>query len=137
MMRTGLLILIGAGGGVLVAAGVVALLVGLGIITRFAGISRTAVHTKLYESMILLGAVYGNTFTVYGMTIFKGRLMLAVLGLTAGMYVGAWIMALAEVINIFPIAARRIGLAKGISVIVIFLALGKTIGSLLYFYMGW
>ena len=137
MMRTGLLILIGAGGGVLVAAGVVALLVGLGIITRFAGISRTAVHTKLFESMILLGAVYGNMFTVYGMTIFKGRLMLAVLGLTAGMYVGAWIMALAEVINIFPIAARRIGLAKGISVIVIFLALGKTIGSLLYFYMGW
>lgn len=39
MMRTGLLILIGAGGGVLVAAGVVALLVGLGIITRFAGIN--------------------------------------------------------------------------------------------------
>ena len=75
MMRTGLLILIGAGGGVLVAAGVVALLVGLGIITRFAGISRTAVHTKLYESMILLGAVYGNMFTVYGMTIFKGRLV--------------------------------------------------------------
>lgn len=137
MMRTGLLILIGAGGGVLVAAGVVALLVGLGIITRFAGISHTAVHTKLYESMILLGAVYGNMLTVYGMTIFKGRLMLAVLGLAAGMYVGAWIMALAEVINIFPIAARRIGLAKGISVIVIFLALGKIIGSLLYFYMGW
>lgn len=137
MMQTGLLLLIGSGGGVLVAAGVVALLVGLGIITRFAGISRTAVHTQLYESAILLGAVYGNMLTVYGMTIFKGRLMLAVVGLTSGMYVGAWIMALAEVINIFPIAARRIGLAKGISVIVITLALGKTVGSLLHFYMGW
>lgn len=137
MMKTGLLILIGSGGGVLVAAGVVALLVGLGIITRFAGISRTAVHTKLYESALLLGAVYGNLLTVYEMTVFRGRFLLAVVGLTSGMYVGAWIMALAEVINIFPIAARRIGLAKGISVIVITLALGKTIGSLLYFYMGW
>lgn len=137
MMKNGLLILIGSGGGILVAAGVVALLVGLGIITRFAGISRTAVHTKLYESAILLGAVYGNLLTVYGMTVFRGRFLLAVVGLTSGMYVGAWIMALAEVINIFPIAARRIGLAKGISVIVITLALGKTIGSLLHFYMGW
>lgn len=137
MMKTGLLIIIGAGGGVLVAAGVVALLVGLGIITRFAGISRTAVHTRLYESAILLGALYGNLLTVYGITPFTGRFMLAVVGLVAGMYVGAWIMALAEVINIFPIAARRIELAKGISFIVISLALGKTIGSVLFFYMGW
>lgn len=137
MIRTGLLLLIGSGGGLLVAAGVVALLVGLGIITRFAGISRTAAHTKLYESAILLGAVYGNLLTVYHMTVFRGRFLLAVVGLTSGMYVGAWIMALAEVINIFPIAARRIGLAKGISVIVISIALGKTIGSLLHFYMGW
>lgn len=128
---------IGFGGGVLVAAGVVALLVGLGIITRFAGISRTAAHTKLYESAVFLGAVSGNLLTVYGITVKAGRIGLALLGLTAGMYVGAWIMALAEVINIFPIAARRIGLTKGISLIVIAIAFGKMTGSLLFFYMGW
>lgn len=125
------------GGGVLVAAGVVALLVGLGIITRFAGISRTAKHNRLYETAIFLGAVFGNLLTVYELYVPAGRFGLAFLGLCAGIYVGGWIMALAEVIRIFPIYVRRIGLTKGISFVVIAIALGKTAGSLLHFYMRW
>lgn len=125
------------GGGVLVAAGVVALLVGLGIITRFAGIAHMAKHNELYETAVLCGAVFGNLLTVYGMRVPAGRPGLAVMGLFAGIYVGGWIMALAEVIRIFPIYARRIGLTKGISLIVIAIALGKITGSLIHFYMRW
>lgn len=125
------------GGGVLVAAGVVALLVGLGIITRFVGISHTAKHNRLYESAIFFGALFGNILTVYEPYVPIGRLGLALLGLCAGIYVGGWIMALAEVIRIFPVFARRLGITKGISLIVIAIAFGKTLGSLLHFYMRW
>lgn len=127
----------GLGGGFLVAAGVVALLVGLGIITRFAGITHTALHNRLYETAILTGAVFGNLVTIYEIAVPVGRIGLALLGVTAGMYVGAWVMALAEVVKIFPIFSRRIGLTKGLSLVVISIALGKITGSLLHFYMRW
>ena len=48
---------------------------------------------------------------------------------------GGWIMALAEIVNIFPILARRIGFVKGMSAMVISIALGKTLGSLYHFFM--
>ncbi len=129
--------IIGFGGGFLVAGGVIALVVGLGIITRFAGITHTAVHNRLYEMAVLLGGIYGTMATVFRFPLPGGRVGMAVQGLTAGMYVGAWIMALAEVVHMFPIFARRIGLTKGVSFVVLAIALGKVTGSLLHFYMGW
>ena len=137
MIRMIVMVLMALGGGFLVAAGVVALLVGLGIITRFTGISHTAVHNRLYETAIVLGAVYGNLMTVYAVGLELGWPGLIVFGISAGMYVGGWIMALAEVINIFPVFSRRIGLTKGFSLIVIAIAVGKMLGSLLHFYMRW
>ena len=128
---------LGLGGGFLVAAGVVALLVGLGIITRFTGLSHTAAESRLYETAIILGAMGGNFLTVYQITVPAGRIGLALLGLSAGIYVGGWIMALAEVVNIYPVFARRIGLVKGASFVVLAIAFGKIVGSLLYFYQRW
>ena len=129
--------IIGLSGGLVIAGGVIALLVGLGVITRFVGISHTAGRVKIYETAILAGAVCGTLMTVYQPTIpleFPG---LAVLGLFSGIFVGGWILALAEVVNIFPILARRIGLTRGLSMVVIAIALGKMTGSLLHFYLRW
>lgn len=136
-IRNLILWLIGLGGGMLIAGGVIALIVGLGILNRFAGITHTAKHTMLYETMVLAGSMYGVLLTVFGVRMPFGRMGLLVQGLAAGIYVGSWIMALAEVVRIFPIFARRVGLTKGISMVVIAVALGKTTGSLLQFYMGW
>ncbi len=137
MTRTLIMTLAALGGGFLVAAGVVALLVGLGIITRFTGISHTALHNRLYETSVCLGALFGNLLTVYRVPAGLGWPGLLLLGISAGVYVGGWIMALAEVIHIFPVFARRIGLVKGLSFLVIAVALGKMAGSLLFFYMRW
>lgn len=136
-LRNLVLWIIGLGGGFLVAGGVVALIVGLGIVTRFAGITHTALHNRLYETVILLGTMFGIALSVYQVRIPAGRAGLAVQGFAAGMYVGGWIMALAEIVNIFPIFSRRIGLTKGFSYIVISIAAGKVIGSLLQFFMSW
>ena len=58
------LALIGFSGGFIVAGGVVALMVGLGIITRFIGISRTAKHIRGVEDAILLGAAVGTIVNI-------------------------------------------------------------------------
>ncbi|WP_249309772.1 stage V sporulation protein AB [Jingyaoa shaoxingensis] len=123
--------------GFLVAGGVIALIVGLGIVTRLVGITHTAKENRWYESMIFTGAILGNMLTVYRIPLSLGRPGLLILGVSAGIYTGGWIMALAEMVHMFPIFSRRIGITTGISMIIWNLALGKILGSLLQFYMNW
>ncbi len=132
-----LLGLIGFASGFIVAGGVVALMIGLGIIIRFIGISHTAERIRYYEDAILLGAVAGTILTTYNVSVVIGSWILVPLGLFTGIFVGGWIMALAEVINVFPVYCRRLGITKGLSWIVITIAAGKVLGSLLHFYMRW
>ena len=120
-----------------VASGVVAFIISLGIVPRYAGITRTAQRVKLYEDCSMLGAFLGNILFLYGGNIPVGTAGLAVLGLFSGIFLGSWIIALGEVVNIFSIMARRIGLTKGIGIIIIAMALGKTLGSLFFFWKGW
>lgn len=42
-------------------------------------------------------------------------------------------MALAEIMNVFPIMFRRFHLKMGLSWVITFMAIGKTIGGLWYF----
>ena len=109
----------------------------LGIITRFVGITHTAKHVKGYETAILAGAIFGNLLTVHQIRIPLGIFGLVLMGVLFGIFVGGWILALAEIVNIFPIFARRIGITKGYSLIVIAIAVGKTAGSLYHFYRRW
>ena len=92
---------------------------------------------RYFEDAILLGAVVGTILTVYEVSLPLGAWILAVGGLFMGIFVGGWILALAEVINVFPVYCRRLGITKGLSWIVISIAAGKTLGSLLLFFMRW
>ena len=103
----------------------------------FVGITHTAKHVKGYETAILAGAIFGNLLTVHQIRIPLGIFGLVLMGVLFGIFVGGWILALAEIVNIFPIFARRIGITKGYSLIVIAIAVGKTAGSLYHFYRRW
>lgn len=129
--------IVGFSSGSLIAGGVVALMVGLGIIRRFAGISHTAGHAGWYETAICLGGIWGNWMTVFFPEFLTGKTGLLIMGAFFGIFVGSWIMALAELLNVYPVFARRLGLTKGNSWIVLSLALGKIAGSLLEFYLRW
>lgn len=133
----GFLGLIGFASGFIVAGGVVALMVGLGIITRFIGVSHTAKRIALYEDAILLGGVIGTILTTFDVKLVLGVWVLVIAGAFTGVFVGGWIMALAEIVNVFPVYSRRFGITKGTSWAVLTLAVGKTLGSLWQFYMRW
>ena len=127
---------IGFGGGMIAAGGMVALLIGLGITPRFAGITHTADRILLYEDFTMLGAVAGNVLQLYEPSLAVGKIGLAVYGLGAGMFLGAWILALAEMVDVFPIAIRRLKIKVGVPLIIVAVAAAKICGSLLYFYQG-
>lgn len=131
------LAVIGFCAGVIIAGGVVGLLIGLSIVPRYAGVTHTGKHILLYEDITLLGIVFGNLFFLYRWPIPGGMVFLGLCGLFSGIFLGGWIMALAEMADVFPIFSRRIKLTNGIRLVVIAVALEKALGSLYYFYQRW
>ena len=123
--------------GIIVASGAAAFVISLGLVPRYAGITRTAQNVRLYEDCSMLGAFLGNVLFLYSGRLSLGNAGLAIYGVFAGVFLGSWIIALGEVVNIFSIMTRRIGITKGIGLIIIVMAVGKTLGSLLFFWKGW
>lgn len=134
-----ILALIGLSSGALVAGGVFGFIVSLGVISDFADRTHTGNKVLLYENAVMLGATLGNIFHIYQTPIsFPGSgILLSIFGLFSGVFVGCWAMALAEILNVFPIFVRRGKLIKCIPYIILSIALGKAIGSIIYFFLGW
>lgn len=128
---------IGLSAGIIIAGGVVGLLIGLSIIPRYAGITHTSEHMLLYEDVTLLGAVFGNIFYMYELSLPLGTPFLALYGLFSGIFLGGWILSLAEMADVFPIFSRRIRFTEGMPKVIICVALGKMAGSLLFFWKAW
>lgn len=138
------------GFGLLSSGGVFTVFVTVGLVPRLADKTHTATKIILYENCIVAGAILGCLFSVYPDFFEKilgqsalgnisgwevwGSLFLATFGIFAGMFVGCFAIAIAEMLNTIPIFTRRISLGKGAGIVMLCLALGKTVGSLIYFY---
>ncbi len=129
--------ILGLSAGFGVAAGLFSFIIGLGVVSDFADRTHTGDHILFYEDCIALGGMLGNIFWVYHIRIPNGEWLLPVFGLFSGIFVGCWSMALAEVLNIFPIFVRRVKLLKCIPYLILGMALGKGIGAFVFFYMRW
>ncbi len=132
------LILIGAGAGGIISAGVFAFLAIIGVYPRLIGKTGTKNHILLYETVIILGGALGNILDLYEfpipMGVLTGNILMAVFGLSVGIFVGCLAMSLAETLKTLPVISRRIHLAVGIQYIILAVAAGKLLGSLVYFY---
>ena len=128
---------VGLASGVAVAAGLFSFLIGLGVVSDFADRTHTGQQILLYEDCIMAGGILGNIFWVYGIKIPGGNYLVPVFGLFSGIFVGCWSMALAEILNIFPIFIRRIKILKCVPCLIFGMALGKSLGALLFFYKRW
>lgn len=126
--------LVGAGfaSGMVVSGGVFALLIALGVISKLAYRTNTASWILVYEHVISLGAIGGGCYELFPWKLPMGGWGLGFLGLFFGIFVGAWIMSLAEIIDTIPIFMRRVSLKKGLALLVTAMALGHTAGMILY-----
>lgn len=124
------LIIIGVTAGFVIAAGIFAFITLIGVLTRLAIRTNTANQILLYEDIVVLGAAIGNAILLFEIKIPIGTIGLIIFGLFSGSFIGCLAVALEEVLQVFPVLIYRIRLKKGISVIVLSLALGKGIGAL-------
>ncbi len=136
------MLIIGGGSfGALVSAGVLTVLVSVGMIPRFAQKTKTADHIIFFENAVILGTVIGGVLTVFSSFLrfpngagWFGIVLLVIYGLFGGMFEGCLALAIAEMLDSIPIFSRRVGFHHGLSVFVAAVALGKVAGSLSYFF---
>lgn len=128
------LILIGLICGFSVAAGTFALIAGLGLVPRLAGKTSVASYVVPLENAVIYGGVFGAVIALFEQIPLRIGCWFTVLyGLSAGVFIGCLAVALAEVLNVFPLMFRRAGIKQGLNLMVFFFALGKTAGALYYF----
>lgn len=128
---------LGFSSGAVISGGIIGFFIGLAIIPRYAKITHTSSHLLLYEDCLLLGAVSGNILELFSPKLPFGTGFLIIYGFFSGMFLGGWILALEEIADFLPVFSRRIHLTTGFSKIICSIALGKMLGSLLYYRFGW
>lgn len=129
-----LMAVIGLSAGMVVAGGLFSFISGLGVISDFADRTHTGEYIMLYEDSVALGGILGNLFFIYQIEIPYGAWLVPIFGLFGGIFVGCWSMALAEILDVFPIFVRRVKLLRGIQYVILGVALGKGLGALLFFF---
>lgn len=151
-------IIFGLCGGGLVAAGLYAFITILGLVPRLAARTHTASHIHRYENWIVAGSLLGNLLNLHSVSFYRvgqwigqglpaqlsvgwdwclsvlSRGFMVVMGAASGIFVGCLVMSLAETLDTLPTMSRRIHLSVGIQYIIEALAIGKLVGSLMYFY---
>lgn len=143
---------IGLASGGIIAAGVFAFLAVIGVFPRLIGKTKTWNHLSLYETVIILGGTFGNVMDIYefpipiaqrvysilgeGAGIAAGGMVTGIIGVCIGIFVGCLVMSLAETLQALPVFSRRIHLAVGFQYVILSIALGKLMGSLIYFVTG-
>jgi stage V sporulation protein AB len=123
---------IGLASGLAVGAGFVAFLAVLGIIPRLAQLTKTWKYIHLIEWGVVFGALTGGWFSLLDTVFFLPKFLTVPVGLASGIYVGMLAAALTEVLNVWPILAKRIRVDDKIIALLMAIVLGKVAGSLFH-----
>lgn len=129
------LAVIGLSAGTIVAGGLFSFIVGLGVISDLADRTHTGNHILLYEDSVALGGIMGNLIWIYQIEL-PGSMALF-FGLFAGIFTGCWAMALAEMLDVFPIFIRRFKVIKCVPYMILAVAFGKFVGAIIFFVNRW
>lgn len=136
-------ILVGLCSGIGVAAGTFAFLLVIRVIPRMVQKAKLE-HKVIYiENIVFRGILFGTILSLFSWKkkwLFEllGKTLLTIFGMSAGIFVGCLAVALAEILDTFPIFFRRIHLKEEYGEVLLFvMAMGKMIGSLFFFLTGY
>jgi stage V sporulation protein AB len=121
---------VGLAGGLAVGSGFVAFITVLDLIPRLAQITRSFRKTASFEISVVSGVVAATLADFFDVRLSFYPTGAAVIGAFSGVFVGMLAAALAEVLNVFPILAKRLQLGHYLTWLLIAMVLGKVAGSL-------
>ena len=131
--------------GVGVSAGTFAFILVIGVVPRIMGRMEIK-DVVLIENVIVLGVVLGNISSTFEVIVYNsnfqymdvlGHAVMILYGISTGVFVGCISVALAEILHTFPILFRRFNLNKGLKLVIFSMAIGKVLGCIYYFLLGY
>ena len=137
------IIIFGLSAGLATAAAFVAFITVLGIFSKYAAKTRTAGNCLLYENCLMIGILIATLlefFLSYSTLDIEtpalppfaiGIAILIAIGFFGGIYTGFLIGGLSEVLDTFPIYARKTHIAKNLPYVICSLALGKGVFNII------
>lgn len=134
------IILIGFLAGTGISAGTFAFLLVIGVVPRMIRTANLNNKIILLENVIIAGIMTGTFLSFWKQEMLLGmfsRLFFICFGAGAGVFVGCIAVALAEILDTFPIIFRRMKLHDGLEEVMFAMAFGKLAGSFFYFLYGY
>src|SRR5699024_6388025 len=113
-------IVVGLSSGIVIGSAFLALLTFLGVIPRLMQWVKNTYNGKAFTASLLIGTLYGTYLTFTGSSIMFGFLFLVVWGLLQGIFKGMLVAVFVEVLHVFRMFSKRIGLRNKILYIKIF-----------------
>ena len=138
-----ILIIIGICSGIGVAAGTFAFFLVIRVLPRMIQKANLSHKVVFIENMVIKGVLFGTVLSLFSWRkrwLFElfGKTLLTFYGLSAGIFAGCIAVALAEILDTFPIFFRRLRLKEQYCEgLLLIMAIGKMIGSLFYFLGGY
>ena len=132
MMINLIIVLIGLGGGLIVGGAFAAFISMLEIIPRLVHISRTNKYKILYQYAFTFGVIMFTIPYFFDYNIKLNDIAVGLIGLILGTFIGIFSSALAEVLNVIPVMAKKLKLKDDLKIIIYALLFGKVVGSLYY-----
>ena len=142
-LKSCILLFFGFCGGVGVSAGTFAFLLVIQVIPRIIQKAKLEKKVIVIENIIIKGILFGTVLSLFEwkkrwLFAILGRTLLTIFGLSAGIFVGCISVALAEILDTFPIFFRRLRLKEDSGLrLILCMAAGKTVGALFFFFFGY
>ncbi|CAM3567529.1 stage V sporulation protein AB [Marinicrinis lubricantis] len=125
-----LVVIVGLSAGLAVGCGFVAFITVLDIIPRMMQILGRQIHIRQLERSVVLGAILWTQIYFYNIHFHFFPMGAGFIGLLQGMFTGMLAAALTEVLNVFPILAKRLRLESVLTWLLMAFVFGKIAGSL-------
>lgn len=142
-LNTVILLFMGFCAGIGVAAGTFAFFLVIRVIPRMIQKAKLEKYIVYIENKVIQGTLFGTVLSLFfwkkrWLYWFLGKTLLTIYGMSAGIFAGCIAVALAEILDTFPIFFRRIKLRESLmEPLLVVMALGKAVGSLFYFLAGY
>lgn len=122
--------IIGFSSGIVIGSAFVALLIVLGVIQRLLQLINYHKQIFVFVLAMLFGVILG-TYISFTSEVLKVPIVTEVAwGFVHGVFNGMLAAALVEILNVFPLLSRRLGLQKYLYVLLTAVIFGKVCGSL-------
>jgi len=122
--------IIGFSSGLVIGAAFVAILTVLGVIPRLIQLSHTGYSVNKFVFVLLLGGLFGTYLSFTNVPWNFPVIFLLLWGAFHGIFNGMLAAALVEILNVFPLLTKRIGLERYLLVLLTAIVFGKVAGSL-------